>query len=75
MHTSTGSIAGYMAPTTPTAIDRSSLTHLMMAGKPRNKAKYQKEKQADSSAPLRILAMLISLALSPDCGQSARPAG
>ena len=39
------------------------------------KAKYQKEEQTDSSAPLSILAMSISLALSPDCGHSATPAG
>ena len=39
------------------------------------KAKYRKEKQTDSSVPLSILAMLISLALSPDRGCSARPAG
>ena len=29
----------------------------------------------DSSAPLSILMMSISLALSRDCGRSARPAG
>ena len=30
------------------------------------KAKYRKEKQTDSSAPLSILTMSISLSLSPD---------
>ena len=39
------------------------------------KAKYRKEKQTDSSAMLSILAMSILLALSPDRGRSARPAG
>ena len=39
------------------------------------KAKYRKEKQTDFSAPLSILTMLISLALSPDRRRSARPAG
>ena len=38
---------------------------LMMA---EMKAKYQKEKQTDSSAPLSIFAMSISLALSPIVG-------
>ena len=37
-------------------------------------AKYQKEKQTDSSVPLSILTMSILLALSPDRGCSARPA-
>ena len=35
----------------------------------------EREKQTDTSAPLSILAMLISLALSPDCGCSATLAG
>ena len=30
------SVAGHMSHTTPTAIDRSSPVHLIMAGKPRN---------------------------------------
>ena len=38
------------------------------------KAKYQKEKQNDTSAPLGILTMSISLAPSPDRERSARPA-
>ena len=42
-----------------------SLTHLMMA---EMKAKYRKEKQTDTSAPLSILTMLISLTLSPIVG-------
>ena len=43
---------------------------------PEMKAKiYRKEKQTDFSAPLSILTISISLALSPDCGRSARPAG
>ena len=39
------------------------------------KAKYRKVKQTDTSVPLSILAMSISLALSTDHGCSARPAG
>ena len=39
------------------------------------KTKYLKEKQIDSSALLSILAMLNSLALSPNHGRSATPAG
>ena len=38
------------------------------------KDEYRKEQQTDSYAPLSILAMSISLALSPDCGRSARSA-
>ena len=39
------------------------------------KAKYRKKKQTGSFASLSILAMLISLALSPNRGRSARSAG
>ena len=38
------------------------------------KTKHRKEKQTDSSSLLSTLAMLISLALSPDRGCSATPA-
>ena len=78
MHASPGSIAGHMAPTTPTTVDQSSLTYLMMAGKFRNelqKAKYRKEKQTDSSAPPSIAKTSILLAHLPDRGHSATPAG
>ena len=34
------------------------------------KTEYRKEKQTDTSAPFSILAMSISLALSPDRGRS-----
>ena len=70
---SAGSIAGHMAPTTPTAVAGSSLAHIMMAGiSTEMKTKYCKEKQTDSSASLSILAMSISLALSPDRGHSGQ---
>ena len=39
------------------------------------KTKYQKKKQTDTSAPLTILAMSISLALLPNRGRSATSAG
>ena len=52
MTSGTCSIAGSMASSTPTAIIRWSLTHLMMAGKHKMKAKYRKEKQTDTSALL-----------------------
>ena len=39
------------------------------------KTKYRKEKQTDSSVLLSILAMSISLPLSPDRRHSATPAG
>ena len=39
------------------------------------KAKYQKQKQTDSSAPLSIVTMLILLALLPNHGHTARSAG
>ena len=62
---SAGSIADRMASTTPIAVVRSSLTHLMMAGKAQ-KWRLNIEKQTDSSAPLSILVRSILLALLPD---------
>ena len=60
-----GSIAGRIAPTTPTAIIGSSLAHIMMTGiSTEMKTKYCKEKQTDCSASLSILVMSISLALA-----------
>ena len=59
---SAGKIAGHTAPTMLSVADQSSLTHQV---NPEMKAKYRKEKQTESFAPLSILAMSISLALSP----------